>query len=145
MKEELPDKIIELDQVRINRGLEKICKCKNRRFMIDAKNRRVTCQSCGAVIDPYDALYEIGTKDEYRMEQVQRLLEQKKQIMNYKPHLKVFKYLEKRYRRGKYKERAMLPCCPECGEPFFFEHITSWFNRQMETLRRKWEGKPYVE
>lgn len=64
MSDRLPDKLVSLDQVRINRGLEKICKCENRKFVIDPTNRRVTCGSCGAVVDPYEALYEIALNDE---------------------------------------------------------------------------------
>ncbi|MDY0396800.1 hypothetical protein RWE15_24000 [Virgibacillus halophilus] len=78
MDKNLPDKIIGLDQVRINRGLEKICKCEKRKFMIDTKNRRVTCRSCGAVLDPYDALYELAYADEERNRQIEQFFEQKK-------------------------------------------------------------------
>lgn len=125
---DLPDKLVSLDQVRINRGIEKICKCNNRKFVIDTTNRKVTCSSCGAVVDPYDALYEIAFRDEERTRQVQQLLEQRKQIANYKPWLKVIKYLESRYRGHK-----MIPNCPRCGEPFYLEELTLW------------TGKPYAD
>ncbi|WP_257150920.1 hypothetical protein [Bacillus toyonensis] len=58
--EELPDKIIGLDQTRINRGIGKICKCKNRKFVIDTTNKRITCHSCGSVVDPYDAIVDLS-------------------------------------------------------------------------------------
>lgn len=145
MSEYLPDKIVGLDQIRINRSLQKICKCEKRKFVMDTTNRRVTCNGCGAVVDPYEALLEIATNDERRTEQVKHLLEQQKQVMNYKPHLKVFKNLEQQYKRKKLKEREMLPCCPECDSPFYFEHINFWINRELVTVRRKREGKPFIE
>lgn len=125
---DLPDKIIGLDQMRISRGLGKVCKCKNRKFVIDTDNRRITCNGCGAVIDPYDALYDLAHQDEQRNNQVENLLEQRKQIVNYKPHLVVIKSLEKQYRG-----RKMIPSCPRCIEPFYLEEIVRWM------------GKPYAD
>jgi len=128
LSDRLPDKLVSLDQVRINRGLEKICQCQKRNFVIDTTNRRVTCSSCGAVVDPYDALLEIAEKREEMEKQVQQLLNQKRQIASYKPHLTVIKEIEKRYRG-----RKMVPICPRCNEPFYFEEISSW------------SGKPYAD
>ena len=125
---ELPDKVIGLDQVRISRGLGKICKCDNRKFVIDTDNRRVTCNSCGAVVDPYDALYDLAFQDEQRNKQVEYLLEQQKQIASYKPWLKVIKNLESHYRGHK-----MIPTCPRCNEPFYLEELVHWM------------GKPYAD
>ncbi|MGN7311501.1 hypothetical protein ACTHQ4_10385 [Alkalicoccobacillus gibsonii] len=131
----LPDSIIGIDQLRVNRGLEKICKCKQRKFIVDAKNRRVNCGSCGAVVDPYDAMYEMATKGERFQEQVQSLLDQRKQIMDYKPWLVVIKKLEKKYRGKK-----MLPCCPRCTEPFYLEELTSWTGKPFADARiQKWK------
>lgn len=128
MDDELPDKIIGLDQVRISRGLGKICKCQNRKFVIDTDNKRVTCASCGAVINPYDALYDLAYQYEEYNRQVERLLKQRKEIAAYKPHLVVIKRLEKEYRGYK-----MIPNCPRCHEPFYLEEIIQW------------TGKPYAD
>lgn len=124
----LPEKVIGLDQMRISRGLGKICKCENRKFVIDTDNRRVTCNSCGAVVDSFDALYDIAYQDEQRTKQVECLLEQQKQIASYKPWLKVIKSLEESYRGHK-----MIPNCPRCAEPFYLEELVSW------------TGKPYAD
>jgi len=126
MTDKLPDKIIGIDQLKINRGINKFCTCHNRRFMIDPKNRRVTCQGCGSGVDPYDAMYEIARKGEKLQEQVQSLLEQRKQIQNYKPWLVTIKNLEKQYRGKK-----MLPTCPSCEEPFYLEELTYWTNAKL--------------
>lgn len=130
MTEKLPERIIGLDQVRISRGLGKICKCRDRKFVIDSDNRRVTCSSCGSVVDPYDALYDLAYQDERRVDQVDRLLEQRREIMNYKPHLVVIKSLEKQYRGKK-----MMPLCPACNEPFMLEEIYRWVNWQFNEKR----------
>lgn len=128
--EELPNRIIGLDQVRIDRGLGKICKCKNRKFVIDTDNRRVTCASCGAVVDPYDALYDLAHQDEERNRQVESLLEQRKKIAEYKPHLVIIKRLEKQYRG-----HELIPNCPRCGEPFYLEELNSWTGKRYADAR----------
>lgn len=117
--------ITRLDKIRIERGLGKVCKCKNRTFIIDTDNRRVTCGQCGAVIDPYDALYDIAFEDERRNESLERMRAQAEEIANYKPYLKVIKRLEKDYRG-----RKMLPNCPRCHQPFYLEELTSWTGRK---------------
>ncbi|MFA9459101.1 hypothetical protein ACERJO_20460 [Halalkalibacter sp. AB-rgal2] len=133
--DDLPDKIIELDQIRINRGIEKICKCEKRRFVIDTRNRRVNCSSCGSVVDPYEAMYELATNGQELQRQVENLLEQRKQIASYKPWLVVIKRLEKDYRG-----RKMLPNCPRCHEPFYLEELTSWTGRAYADARiSKWK------
>lgn len=132
MKEELPENIIRLDQIRISRGLGKICKCENRKFIIDTDNRRVTCASCGAVVDPYDALYDLAYQDEIRNRQLESLLEQRKQIAKYKPWLVAIKRLEEQYRGHK-----LIPNCPRCGEPFYLEEIASWMGKSYADARIK--------
>ena len=125
MSDRLPDKIIDIDQVRINRNIDKLCKCKPRTFMIDTTNRRIICGGCGAEVDPYDALYELAFNGNALQKQVERLLEQRKQILDYKPWLLVIRNLEKKYRGKK-----MLPCCPVCEEPFYLEEIKVWLGRE---------------
>lgn len=128
--QELPNRIIGLDQIRINRGLGKICKCENRKFIIDTDNRRVTCAGCGAVVDPYDALYDLAHQDEERNRQVEMLLKQRKEIAEYKPYLVVIKKLEKQYRGYK-----LIPNCPRCGEPFYLEELNTWAGKKFADAR----------
>ena len=130
MNNELPDKIIGLDQVRINRGVGKICKCKNRKFVMDTDNRRINCASCGAIVDPYDALYDIAYQDEERTSQVEHLLSQRKEIAAYKPWLVIIKRIEENYRGHK-----MIPNCPRCREPFYLEELVSWTGKQYADAR----------
>lgn len=129
---DLPDKIVSLDQVRINSGLKKICKCNNRKFVIDTSNRRVICNSCGATIDPYEAMLELANNRQEHVKQMEKLLEQRKQIVNYKPHLVVIKKLEKQYRG-----RKMIPSCPRCSEPFYLEELVRWTGKPFADARIK--------
>lgn len=129
---DLPDKIVGLDQIRINRGLEKLCKCKKRKYVIDSTNRRITCNGCGAEVDPYEAMLDLAGRYEEYNQQVERLLEQRKMIAQYKPHLVVIKKLEKQY-RGK----QMIPNCPRCSEPFYLEELVSWTGKSYADARIK--------
>ncbi|WHH59147.1 hypothetical protein [Petroclostridium sp. X23] len=133
--DQLPDKIIELDILRINRNIDKKCKCNRweRKFTVDTTNKKVYC-NCGAEVDPYEALEDLARNRERIVEENKRLYEQRKQIIDYKPWLLVFRDLESQYR-----SKMMLPACPHCGRGFFFEELRSWTNRQLEIKRREKE------
>jgi hypothetical protein len=124
--ERLPDNVIDFTVLKIKYDKQKICQCKNPTYDIDFENRLVTCSQCGAYTDPYDALVCLAMKPEQFRLETERLLEQRRQIVNYKPHMIVFRELENRYRKRKHGR--MLPRCPQCGEPFFFEDIRGWVN-----------------
>lgn len=135
--EKLPDKIVELDQIRINRSLDKICTCKKRKFVMDTTNRRVICSSCGVQIDPHEAMLELAFNGERLKDQVNRLLEQQKQLANYKPWLVAVRRIEKKYRGKK-----MLPNCPRCDEPFYLEELVFWTGKEFAEKRiRTWKGE----
>ena len=132
MSEKLPDKIIPISTLRINRDKTKICKCHNRKFEIDTTNRIITCQECGAIIHPYDALLDIASHYEQFGREVDNLLTQRKQILDYKPHLLVMRELEKIYMGGR-----MLPCCPHCSRGIYAkELLIASTSKQYEDRRR---------
>lgn len=130
--DELPDKLINLEVLRINRDVTKICRCYDRGFVVDTQNGMVTCNKCGAWVDPFEAITELARHRERIKDENRRLLEERKQIVNYKPHMLTFRNLEKHYRN-----KEMLPVCPHCHRGFYFEEITSWTNREYEERRRK--------
>lgn len=130
---ELPDKVVSIDMLRINRNLDKKCKCENKSFVIDSQNRAIYCGSCGSQVDPYESMYYLAANYERLKEQTDRLLEQRKQIADYKPHMIVFRNLEKSYRGKK-----MLPACPHCDRGFYFEEISCWLNADLE---KKWRQR----
>ncbi len=124
--DKLPDNIKRIDILRIEKSMSKLCRCHEPRYELDTANRLVYCQDCGAIVDPFDALSKLAWKYEHLNNQVASLLEQAKEIQNYKPHLRVFKGLEKSYRATKY---SMVPVCPHCGQGFDFKDINQWRNR----------------
>lgn len=120
---ELPDKITRIDIFRIERGMRKLCQCRNPRYEIDTQNHFVTCLDCGAIVDPFVAITEIATHYDRLNNQVEALLNQAREIQNYEPHLKVIKEIEQHYRA------KMVPYCPRCGESFDLAEISCWTNR----------------
>lgn len=137
MGNELPEKITRIDIFRIERGKRKLCNCPNPHYEIDTKNRIVMCLDCGAVLDPFEALTEIATHCERLNNQVEGLLNEAKEIQNYKPYLKVIKEIEHNYRANKF---SMLPCCPNCGKVFDLADITVWANRKFYHKERENNG-----
>lgn len=129
-------KLIHLDIVRTNWNFQKKCKCTDRKFVIDPRNREVYCASCGAWVDPFDALMDIANWFENKNDELDRYYTQKKELMSYKPWLKVIKSLEKQYRGHK-----MLPICPVCRQPFYLEELTEWEGKDYADARIKRRSK----
>ena len=130
MKDEagLPDNVVNFTTFKITRDIKKICQCPDPTYVIDTKNRLVTCSQCGAYTDPFDALMCLAEKPERLEREVGALLNQRREIANYKPHMIVFRELEQHYRKGKHGR--MLPRCPHCRNGFYFEKITGWVNEE---------------
>jgi hypothetical protein len=133
---ELPDNIKRIDVLRLEKAKQKPCECHTYHYDIDNANKLVYCRDCGAIVDPFQALWNLAYHYECLGDQVNSLLEQRKEIVNWKPWLLVFRKLESSYR-----SKENLPCCPECGKPFYFEQIRNWTNRKMEEIRREREKK----
>ena len=134
--EKLPEKIIDIEVVRINRNIDKRCTCRDRNFIVDSQNKEINCGTCGARVDSYEALEEVASSYERLGDEVRHLLKQRKQIMNYKPHLIVFRDLE-----SKYRGKKMLPICPHCHRAFYFEELNAWTSRELEDKRRARESE----
>lgn len=127
---DLPDKIKRFDVLRIEYNKKKLCQCFDPHYEIDFQNRLVYCTDCGAIVEPFDVLTHLANHYSRIEEQIKHLLEQRKEIVNYKPWLLALRNLESQYRGGK-----MLPCCPICQKPFYFEKITCWVDRKLHELR----------
>ena len=121
--DELPDKIIQLTALRRNNNLSKRCACLHPRYEIDENCREVICAQCGAKVDAFDALAHLARDSEWWQREVESLLEQRKEIANWKPHLPALKNMERENRQG------MIPVCPHCGKGIKVEEITGYTNR----------------
>lgn len=134
MSKQLPEKIVQIDQIRINRGLDKVCKCESRKYTLDTTNRRVYCSSCGVQVDPYDAMYDMAFRWEQVNQQLKMSFEQMKQLSDYKPWLLTIRSLEKQYRGKK-----TLPCCPRCDQPFYLEELNHWMGKPFaDAMIKRW-------
>ncbi len=111
---------VKLNTFIINRNKEKFCGCYswfNRikkgvrpQFTLDTKNRVVTCHHCGVFVDPFDALLTLAEYDEEREEELKKLYEVAREVMNYKPWKKALKRIEKNIGRS----GENIPVCPRC-------------------------------
>lgn len=125
--ENLPHSIKRIDILRVEYGKRKLCECRSPHYEIDFQNKLVTCTDCGAIVEPFEVLLRLARDYERLGDQVSYLLEQKKEIMGYKPYLVIMKKLESQYRANDY---SMIPLCPKCGEPFDLADLNSWVNRK---------------
>lgn len=117
-------KIKRIDVLKVEYGKRKLCECSNPHYEIDYVNKIVQCEDCGAIVEPFEALYNMAKHYERLGDQVEALLEQRREIAAYKPHLIVIKNLEREARAG------MIPYCPKCGKTFELDEISAWHNRK---------------
>jgi hypothetical protein len=135
MSEKLPEKVVQIEVLRINRSIGKRCKCLKANYVVDPSNREVTCSKCGARVDAFDAIYDMAHNYERFQNDLNRLHEQYKEIASYKPWLVVIKNLESNYRGHK-----MIPHCPRCNEPFYLEEISGWMGKDYADARiKRWK------
>ena len=127
-------KVISFNLFRIERGREKICKCNPPRLVIDEQNRIVTCESCGATLDGFEALMKIENYIDKIQESATTMLEKAntyKELadkeLRRRMKNKVFKDMDKNYMDGLY------PYCPKCGEMINPIEITMWGNKKLES------------
>lgn len=118
--DELPENVVQLDVLRFNSQHRKPCHCRNRKFLVDAANHEVTCEECGSVVDPFEAIKELAHNHEDLNRQHQRMLEERKTLAQYKPWLLEVRKVEENYRRH------MLPVCPSCERAFHLRDIKIW-------------------
>lgn len=119
---------IRIDIARIARNKKKLCTCFNPHYEVDPINRLVECTDCGAIVDPFDAMYEISRHFERVNQQFDAMVKERESVIGYEPRLKVMKELSARYSG---KNSPMVPRCPHCGNPFEIHDLlsTSWCSR----------------
>jgi len=134
----LPDNIIPIDILRIERNQHKKCTCIKPKYTIDVSLREVHCKRCGAKVEPFDALTEIARDIERWNSEIERMLKQRQELADWKPWLIALRRVEKTYRGGK-----MIPSCPHCGRGILAEELADdcsvYKDRELE--RRKFERR----
>lgn len=82
-------------------------------------------------IDPFNALLYIAKNHQRIDEYTEQMLEQRRQIENYRPHRVVIKNLEKLYISS--EKQALAPSCPHCGKIFLLEDLLKvrWYNKEL--------------
>lgn len=121
------DGIISFSLYKTEKGREKICKCDPPHYILDDVNRIITCEDCGATIDPFEALLTINR---YMDEFVEYQEEAMRKINTYR------EWADKEWRR-RCKNRAckemdanyhqgMYPHCPKCNEVFDPAKVTRY-------------------
>ncbi|MFF5994815.1 hypothetical protein AAGS61_08630 [Lysinibacillus sp. KU-BSD001] len=122
--EQLPENVMSIDLIKFERNRNKLCECNSLHVTIDTKNRKLYCQHCQAERDPFEVVSAMGARFDEINERLEKSLQQKKDLDNYKPHLKIIKELESKTRAG---NNQMHPICPCCDEPFMLAELTRFY------------------
>jgi hypothetical protein len=86
-------------------------------------------------VDPFEALKNIANDIERWNREVQSLLKQRRELLDWQPHLIALREVEKTYRGGKY-----IPFCPHCKRGLLVEDLTAGFTgKEKELERRKFQ------
>lgn len=126
------DKVLSFTLFRVEKGREKICKCKTPHYVIDTVNRIVTCDDCGSTLDAFDALervvnhmkrYEEYQKEAIRKTNIYREMANKECRRRFRN--RAFKEMDIHYQAGLY------PICPECGKMFDPAEIAEWTSKDL--------------
>jgi len=127
------NKIISFNLCKVNKGKEKLCKCKTPHYEVDTVNRIVMCIDCGAVIDAFDVLvtltermilytdYQRKAHDKSVMFGEMADKELKRRMKN-----SIFKEMEAHYLKDN-----CHPHCPVCNAAFDPVKITRWSRASM--------------
>lgn len=131
--DQLPDKIIEFTSIVKEHG-DKECNCGiNATFIVDTNNYSVTCNTCGNRVEPFAALVSLTDSHSRYREEIDMLLQQQQQLINYKPNRRVLKIIEELFSMRLPK---IYPKCPNCDEPFYLEEIADI---------KRWEGNKFTK
>lgn len=131
--DELPDKIVQITSLIREHG-EKECNCGiHATFIVDTNNYSVTCNTCGNRVEPFAALVSLTNSHSRYAEEIDKLLQQQQQLVNYKPHKRVIRALEY---LSSIRLPKMYPKCPSCDEPFYLEEIADI---------SRWEGNKFTK
>lgn len=129
----MSDRPVRFDLARIEYGKKKLCQCITPHYEIDVQNRLVTCTTCNAIVEPYEALLQLARHWERNNNIHEAMLAEREAVAGYTPQRKVIKNLESKYNQ---RNPVMLPTCPRCHAPFKIEELVSgtWVNERYAFL-----------
>lgn len=130
MTEDLPEKIADIDILRIVHARGKKCYCHSPRFVMEADTRTVYCRECGAQMDAYAALKRLADNWDTVQSQVQRLRDQYAALLAWSPRRRLVKEIENKLTH-KWSQNE-IPTCPRCHTAFEIEELltTEWVDRR---------------
>lgn len=137
-------KVVDFNILRINRAARKFCRCQQPHYELDTVNRVVTCTDCGAFVDPIEALRVLSHDIERYQRCAEYAIEERKKLDEYKPRLRVIKYLEEQYSGTR---NSMVPSCPVCGMYFDLSELQSvcWRSRSYHEMAVSEERKAIMD
>ena len=132
--DDLPTNVVAITALRARRHSGNGCQCPNPKLVVDVDAKEVTCERCGQRIDAFEALVRLCDHGEDLERQTKALLEQRRQLAQWKPHLLAAREVDRALR-----ERSMVPTCPHCYEALFAEDFRRMgsTNRELAMARRK--------
>lgn len=123
--------IVQLDHLRIDRAAGKVCTCIERHYTLNPESRKVYCVICGAEVDAFDALQRMASIADELNEMIEKA--HAHAVMLQKRNRKSEQF--KRFEKNSTGKKQMLPICPTCNEPFEFERVTGWINKEIGLKR----------
>ena len=135
-EDNLPANVVRITALQARYGSKRSCQCRNPRLEVDVDAKEVLCRECKRRIDPFDALVILCDHEHQIYAETEALLEERKRLLNWRPHLLAAKAVENALR-----SRTMVPTCPHCMEALFpsdFQHMSAT-NRALAETRRQFK------
>jgi hypothetical protein len=132
----LPEKVSDIDILRILKGRGKQCYCSSPRFVLRRDTRTVYCRRCGAEMDAFEALTRLAMNWDAVNQEVNRLLEERKALLAWQPHrIAARRLVEVMTRKG---SANLIPVCPHCGRGIEYEALThgAYVDRELDRYRQ---------
>lgn len=128
MSDDLPEKVSDIDIIRIMRATGKRCLCPQPKYVLLSDTRTVYCRQCGAQMDAFEALRKLAQNWDIVRSQVNRLLEERKALLEWQPHRVAMKEINDSFTHK--ATQNMIPVCPHCHHGVeLTELVKRWVDR----------------
>lgn len=134
--DELPDKVVDIDILRTVRAKGIKCYCSTPRYVLEEDTRTVYCRQCGARMDAFEALRQLARHWDTVRHEVQRLLDQRRALLDWQPHRVAARELaDTMIHKG---TANLIPVCPHCGNGIEYTDLArgSYIDRTLAAQRR---------